>query len=100
MLCCCVVAVRAIESIDELLGKIVQHVEDVQVSYKLVWKCVDSAYLQSGRCRANGTVGRMLMETISRVPRFDSAKYETMLNSAMQVCACVRFVCVCAHDSM
>lgn len=44
-------------------------------------------YAQNGKIAGSGEVGRRLMETLSRVPKFDGPKYEGMLNAAMQVCA-------------
>lgn len=48
---------------------------------------------QSGTIPANGVVGRLLMETISRVPQMEPSKFEAMLNSTMQVrtAACTLF---------
>ena len=47
---------------------------------------------------ADGKVGRLLTETLSRIPnlKLDGSKYEAMLNSAMQVKGCV-CVCVCVE---
>ena len=60
--------------------------------------------LQTGRVPDNGMVGRRLMETISRIPKFDGSKYEAMLNTAMQVRRGVamrgvwQWVCLCLQD--
>lgn len=59
---------KAIETIDQLLTKVVQYSQDAK----------------AGRISPDGVVGRKLMETVSRVPTFDGAKYESMLNAAMQ----------------
>lgn len=41
--------------------------------------------LQNGTIPANGVVGRLLMETLSKVPQVEPSKYEAMLNATMQV---------------
>lgn len=42
---------------------------------------------KAGKIPPNSTVGRLLMETISRVPKFDGPKFDAMLNSTMQASA-------------
>lgn len=82
---------RAAETIDNCLIQILKYIEDVQ----------------SGKVPSNGKVGRLLMETVSRVPKIDNTRFEAMLNSTMQVSilynielvlyvhVCVGSVCKC-----
>jgi len=59
---------RAAETIDQMLEKLLEYVDNVI----------------AGKIPPNSTVGRLLMETISRVPKFDGPKFDAMLNSTMQ----------------
>ena len=68
---------RAAETIDQCLTQILKYIEDVQ----------------AGKTPSNGRVGRLLMETISRVPKIDNTRFEQMLNSTMQVGG------VCCHSN-
>lgn len=40
---------------------------------------------QSGKTEGDSAVGRLLLETLSRIPQVEPAKYEAMVNSLMQV---------------
>ena len=65
-----------------------QYIEDVLVSPADSCLCQLGhlpAVLQADKVTPDARVGRMLTETLSRVPKFDEPKYEAMLNSAMQV---------------
>ena len=44
-----------------------------------------SVYTQSGEVAGNPTAGRKLMEAISSIPQMDEMKFESILNSTMQV---------------
>lgn len=40
--------------------------------------------LQAGKIPPNSTVGRLLMEMVSRVPKIEGPKFDSMLNATMQ----------------
>ena len=40
---------------------------------------------QAGKIPPNSTVGRLLMEMVSRVPKIEGPKFDSMLNATMQV---------------
>lgn len=95
-MCVCVVTVaahsshRAVESLEEMISKMLQYIEDVLVGpAQYLVMCLmghfPAVISQADRVAPDGRVGRMLTETLSRVPKFDEPKFETMLNSAMQV---------------
>ena len=60
---------RAADTIDHCLTQVLKYIEDIQ----------------SGKVPSNPRVGRLLMKTISRVPKIDNARFEAMINSTMQV---------------
>ena len=62
-------SLRAADTIDRCLSQILKYVEDVQ----------------AGKVPSNARVGRLLMESVSRVPKIDNTRFEAMLNSTMQV---------------
>ena len=64
-------SLRAADTIDRCLSQILKYVEDVQ----------------AGKVPSNPRVGRLLMESVSRVPKIDNTRFEAMLNSTMQVLA-------------
>lgn len=43
-----------------------------------------SPTLQAGKIPPNSTVGRLLMEMVSRVPKIEGPKFDSMLNATMQ----------------
>ena len=58
-------------------------------------------FAQAGKIPADSQVGRSLMQVVSTVPEIDPAKFESLINSGMQVCCvCARvrgmLVCLCA----
>ena len=64
-------SLRAADTIDRCLSQILKYVEDVQ----------------AGKVPSNPRVGRLLMESVLRVPKIDNTRFEAMLNSTMQVLA-------------
>ena len=74
-----------------MLSVIMKYVKDVIVSVRecevqpllLLWLTTPPP-LQAGKIPADSAVGRLLMETISKVPRIEGAQFEAMLNSTMQ----------------
>ena len=77
------------ESTDEALDQLMEYVDSVLVcvcvcvctlSLSLVCVCV-----QDGRVAPDSDVGRLLSDTLSRVPQIDTVKFETTLNQTMQV---------------
>ena len=66
-------SLRAADTIDRCLSQILKYVEDVQV----------------GKVPSNPRVGRLLIESVSRVPKIDNTQFEAMLNSTMQVLVCL-----------
>ena len=43
-------------------------------------------FYKAGKTPADSQVGRSLMEVISTVPEIEPAKFESLINSSMQVC--------------
>jgi hypothetical protein len=71
-------SLRAADTIDRCLSQLLKYVED----------------MQAGKVPSNPRVGRLLMESVSRVPKIDNTRFEAMLNSTMQVLALVLVLCV------
>ena len=59
---------RAAEALDDMLAKVLDYIESVT----------------SGKTEGDSSVGRLLLETLSRIPQVEPAKYEAMVNSLMQ----------------
>jgi len=45
-------------------------------------------FKQAGKIPADSQVGRSLMQVVSTVPEIEPAKFESLINSGMQVCVC------------
>lgn len=58
--------------------------------------------LQAGKIPPNSTVGRLLMEMVSRVPKIEGPKFDSMLNATMQasIMSCVWHVAMATVTDM
>lgn len=76
----------AIVKLQEMLERISKYVDSVVVCYYNGRLCVHALImaLQAGTEKPNNAIGRYIMDTVSIVPKVDSASFEKMFNSHLQ----------------
>ena len=58
--------------------------QPTSLSLFLLPSLLSSSPIQAGKIPPNSTVGRLLMEMVSRVPKIEGPKFDSMLNATMQ----------------